>query len=203
MKREQITQNISPLPSGYRQLEYIQATGTQYILTNITGYNEHWKWFFSVRYTSGSILTHGQYNQNANNDRIMSLIGSVSVNGFNRFDYVCGGSYTVTPTFSPISDWCDVYEDYSHVEINELSYALTKYTKTSYKQLMLFAHYFGSTNWAFSQGQCRRVIVYDNNDNAKLDGYPALRISDSKPGLYDTVNDQFYTNQGTGEFLYA
>lgn len=32
---------------------------------------------------------------------------------------------------------------------------------------------------------------------------PALRVSDSKPGLYDTVNSVFYTNAGSGEFLYA
>ena len=31
---------------------------------------------------------------------------------------------------------------------------------------------------------------------------PSLRVSDNKPGLYDTVNNEFYVNQGTGEFLY-
>lgn len=31
---------------------------------------------------------------------------------------------------------------------------------------------------------------------------PALRISDGKPGMLDTVTENFYTNQGTGEFLY-
>lgn len=36
--------------------------------------------------------------------------------------------------------------------------------------------------------------------NEKLHLYPALRIADPKPGIYDTVNHQFYTNQGTGEF---
>lgn len=200
MKREHTTKEL--LLSGYRQLEYIQATGTQYILTNITGYNEHWKWFFSIKFTSAGSITHGQYNQNANNDRLMSLITSNST-GFNRFDYACGGGYTTTSTFSPISDWCDIYEDYNHVEINGTSYSLTKHTKTSYKRLMFFAHYFGSTSWAYSHGKYRRVIVYDNNDNLILDGYPVLRIADSKPGLYGFVNNQFYTNAGSGEFLYA
>lgn len=31
---------------------------------------------------------------------------------------------------------------------------------------------------------------------------PALRASDGKPGMFDTVSENFYVNQGTGEFLY-
>lgn len=31
---------------------------------------------------------------------------------------------------------------------------------------------------------------------------PALRSSDVKPGMLDTVSKKFYVNQGTGEFLY-
>lgn len=31
---------------------------------------------------------------------------------------------------------------------------------------------------------------------------PALRTSDGKPGMFDTVSKNFYVNQGTGEFLY-
>jgi len=29
------------------------------------------------------------------------------------------------------------------------------------------------------------------------------REQDNKPGLYDTTDNVFYTNAGTGEFLYA
>jgi hypothetical protein len=32
---------------------------------------------------------------------------------------------------------------------------------------------------------------------------PALRIADSKPGMYDLVSGQFFVNQGTGEFTYG
>jgi len=31
---------------------------------------------------------------------------------------------------------------------------------------------------------------------------PVIRTSDNKPGMYDIVNDVFYTNQGTGEFTW-
>lgn len=32
---------------------------------------------------------------------------------------------------------------------------------------------------------------------------PVVRNSDDKPGMYDLVNDVFYTNQGTGEFTWG
>ena len=41
---------------------------------------------------------------------------------------------------------------------------------------------------------------YDNE--ILFNGIPCYRKSDNKPGLYDTVTKEFYTNQGTGEFLY-
>lgn len=38
------------------------------------------------------------------------------------------------------------------------------------------------------------------NDNLVRDLIPCYRKSDYKPGLYDLVNDVFYTNVGSGEF---
>lgn len=32
---------------------------------------------------------------------------------------------------------------------------------------------------------------------------PCIRKSDNEPGLYDTINNIFYTNQGTGKFSYG
>lgn len=37
-------------------------------------------------------------------------------------------------------------------------------------------------------------------DELVFDLVPCYRKSDNKPGLYDAVNDVFYTNEGTGEF---
>lgn len=42
----------------------------------------------------------------------------------------------------------------------------------------------------------------ERNGEPILDLIPVLRISDGKPGMLNTVTGKFYTNQGTGEFLY-
>ena len=40
--------------------------------------------------------------------------------------------------------------------------------------------------------------VYDN-DTLVRNFIPCIRKSDNKPGLYDLANNEFYTNQGTGD----
>lgn len=43
-------------------------------------------------------------------------------------------------------------------------------------------------------------LRYREDDVEKLDLIPCYRKSDSKPGMYDLVTKQFFTNAGTGEF---
>ena len=43
--------------------------------------------------------------------------------------------------------------------------------------------------------------IYDN-DNLVRNYIPVLRTTDNTPGMYDLVNKVFYTNSGTGQFLY-
>lgn len=49
----------------------------------------------------------------------------------------------------------------------------------------------------FFPGKIYSIIEHSGDFNL----IPVYRKSDSKPGLYDTVNDIFYTNQGSGEFV--
>jgi len=44
-------------------------------------------------------------------------------------------------------------------------------------------------------------LRYREDDVEKLDLIPCYRKSDDKPGMYDLVTKQFFTNAGTGEFV--
>ena len=54
---------------------------------------------------------------------------------------------------------------------------------------------------AGAQGNLYRMTIKEN-DAIVRDYIPCYRKSDSKPGLYDIVNKQFYTNAGSGEFSF-
>jgi hypothetical protein len=45
--------------------------------------------------------------------------------------------------------------------------------------------------------------IYGVNAEERIHLIPALRKADSKPGMYDLVSGQFFTNKGSGEFTYG
>jgi hypothetical protein len=51
-----------------------------------------------------------------------------------------------------------------------------------------------------SSAKWKRVIIYTNGKKVR-DMIPCYRKNDSVIGMYDIVNDTFYTNSGTGAFL--
>ena len=54
------------------------------------------------------------------------------------------------------------------------------------------------------QGFAGKILGFqaERSGETILNLAPALRSSDGKPGMLDTVSKKFYVNQGTGEFLY-
>lgn len=208
MKREHSLITETPvLPDGYRRLEYLESTGTQYILTNITGANEHWKWHIIVKptYTThASCMLHGLYGVYGNK-RIMALLGTSSQTTV-YFDYACGGGYSrAVLNEIPINTIIDVFEDFNSVTINGATYSLTKYNNSRTDKVTLMGSWMGSgaNDHPMGNGQYHLFEIWDDNDNLKFKGYPAFRITDSKPGLYDIVNNQFLVNAWTDEFLYT
>lgn len=49
-----------------------------------------------------------------------------------------------------------------------------------------------------------RIYYYQQKRDGELvaDFVPCYRKSDNKPGMYDLVTNEFFSNQGTGQFLY-
>lgn len=66
----------------------------------------------------------------------------------------------------------------------------------------IFARNNNNSTGAHSKTRLYSLEISKNGDVAGI-FIPAFRIADNKPGLYDLVNNQFYTNAGTEEFLYA
>ena len=202
MRRQHIIkQSGGLLPAGYTQLEYIESTGTQWIKTNITGVNQDWSYVIDIMpLSTGLCGLHGIYGTK-DNSRIAALIGHTT----GRIDYVCGNTgYKQTTTALPRNIRYTIYDYKTKYTINNVDYAKQYANITTQENLMLLSFQvdYDSTNNGH-YGRLYHATVYNDNNVLVLDAYPALRDSDSRPGLYDTVNNVFYTNAGTGEFLYA
>jgi len=205
MKREHILQQQSPLPSEYRHLEYIESTGTQYIRPNILCGTQ-----MNVNITCASTDISGGIILGCMNAVGRSYIG---VNGKGiSFAY----ANTYEPYYYPLPHTYDINTN----QVYEFEYqsksgdywlkmdGVTKFTSSTSGNMpigleyTIFARNNNNSIGAYSKTRIYNLEVI-KNESINYTFLPALRIADNKPGLYDLVNNQFYTNTGTGEFLYA
>lgn len=181
------TQKSNPsyitLPIGYTQLEYIQSTGTQYIVTglNSTTRYDHEITFSDYTYTtkagilgsSGYYYSYTGYNNTLRwcmSDRAYDTPGSLTSKRTAKLGY----NY-LTVDGSSVSQISDTNSEPSD-----------------------------TTHTLFKGYNCASVKIYSYR--ASLDGQllrdfvPCKRNSDDELGMYDLVNDVFYPNAGTGVF---
>lgn len=187
------------LPDEYQEVEYIESTGTQYIDLPF-GFDNT-----DTITLKGSIISTSTYDKfmltpsiwNNDNNRF-AMMGIYD----NYFDIAYGNIPTPstlllprTPSDNNIYTW--TYENYEF-KLKELS--LSKDVKDitfggTTSNLKLFYGYNSNTKG--------KIAYYKHT---KINGttylfIPCYRKSDNEIGLYDTVNDVFYTNAGTGTFL--
>lgn len=201
MKREHILQQQSPLPSGYRQLEYLENTGTQYINTGVKG-NKYISWELRLRATNTSMVSCANGVQDWGSGNILLRIDPDSSNRYMRMYFCDHSNIQEVLTVQHDNNWHTFYVSNGSQKMDGVEYGQTTMTITNQNRTI----YIFSCNIGYASSFCKQQVEYSKllvNGMIVRDYIPALRISDNKPGLYDFVNNQFYTNAGTGEFLYA
>ena len=164
------------LPSGYTQLEYIKSTGTQYIMIPSKEYvvNEELEIDFAYTVFNGNYPTVYGSNKSeiyTNLNGDVLTYGNISISEPRKF------------------------------ELNQKQTIKAKFTSTfSFVQaLFAYARGVGNTEY-YSRGRMYKFI--DRLNGVEIfNMIPAMRNSDGKVGMYDTVTKQFFTNVGTGEFI--
>ena len=202
-----INRNGILLPSEYKQLEYLEGTGTQYIDTGLvpqTSYEYRFKYAMTATDTYKGPF--GCYNTESTNcTRIIQYNGSATT-VLVFFNCKAGGGGQSRELTTAISD---VVEG----QLSQYGYNLTNLTRNTHYSLwdnidcfptkgaagsanmFLFGRsgYIGKSKiWYFStynNGTCVQKLI------------PAKRVSDNVLGMYDLVTGNFLTNSGTGTFI--
>lgn len=178
------------LPSGYKQLEYIQSSGTQYIDTGIA--------------PSSTLKVVTTFTVNDDGWNNYSIFGSAwSESGF-MVDALSGGKIVFyskgygkqvpANVGSPNTIECSQ----SEFVVNGTSYQMTGTGTESTNNIFIF--WVGNQAYTDNRGRMKLYSfqMYDNGTLVR-DFVPC--ISDSGDvGLYDIVEEQFYANIGTGTF---
>ena len=194
------------LPSGYTQLEYIESTGTQHVDLGEDVYLQ-----------TGSII-EVDYQITADNPNQNEGWQSIYSNDTGGAPYPLG--YVGYGVSTRIKQYSYYYNNKAHVsdstvDMNRhvirqdgekfyrdgnLVYTHPTSNFTNYSHIWLFSRP-GDAGSLSAFGKLYSAKIWSNGTNLSFDGVPAKRNSDGVVGLYDTVNNVFYTNSGTGSFI--
>ena len=180
----------------YQRVEYLEATGTQYIDSGYKPTSEVLKYDLEYAITSS---TFG-FSIMGNNDDTDKYFG-IQFWG-NRF-------YVGTSRALLYKSWTQNQKYHKIVEANNGTLTVitdgvresTSYVSSLYKNssIGLFACKGDTKVESYGQARIYYAKIYDNNILVR-DFVPVVRSRDGVAGLYDMVGHKFYANAGSGSF---
>lgn len=194
------------VPDGYRKVEYLEGSGTQYIDTGWVNYNKaihsYKMKFQALALTEGGFF--GQFSSSAIRPGTLWL----SVNS-RAFKMSIGSDYSAISKVSYAYD-TNIHTFTNEINEGERTYRVTvdneesykTYSGTVYSDIPICLFRSSTSKYHPISARIFYFIICENGQEARY-LIPMLRNSDNKPGMYDLVNDVFYTNQGTGEFTWG
>lgn len=182
---------IEHLDVIYQRVEYIKSSGTQYIKTNILPTNKT-----GVYAKIASNLT--------SSDKVYFGSGAYfgAGNTSNKFYFGWNGAWTASASRPAIS-----VGNINIIQLNYLNSRKNIFNNTTvasnistlgnvtYPIYLFASNNSGAVSWISSISLYEFIVSKDNNVIANF--IPVYRKTDNKPGLYDTVNNVFYTNAAT------
>ena len=191
-----------PIDEKYTPVEYLESTGTQYIDTGIKLSNNSNVEINAKLTATSKRKSYYLFGSSLDQKRYMIAVGSTTDKYLADFK---NSSYRINSSVSAFDSAFHIHK------INNLNYYIDNILQGSQTSLnfsdtenaYLFDVRGRSTDSSVGvqAWQIKYCKIYDN-DTLVRNFIPCYRKSDNKPGLYDTVTKEFYTNQGTGEFLY-
>lgn len=192
------------LPNEYQQVEYIQSSGAQWINTGVSVNTENLRVKSIIMLTAvgttntggGDAIWVGQWSTSG-----YALIRNGSNPGIIRWH--SGGKYV--DVTAQLNVWKTIETTKTSFIYDDKIYILNNPSGSDANKL-LYLLWTSDTNGISPIEKARAKIkitkIYSGNTLIR-DMYPCIRKSDSVPGMYDSVNDVFYTNSGSGSFTFG
>lgn len=193
------------LPSGYTQVDYIQSSGTQYIDTGVIANNDI---EFYADFLTNSPIGRGQHGtifgarKNYKYGYQLTTYNDTNLQGhflFGTNNTVANIRYNAKITVGERQQIS--FKNHKLYLSDGTTTDVTSYDFNTEKNIYLFACN-ESGAFEFSKTRIYNLKLYNENTLIR-DFVPCYRNSDNEIGMYDLVNDVFYTNQGTGLFTYG
>lgn len=192
--------------SDYQEVEYIASSGTQYIYTG-----------YKPGPNTGVEVTY-QFTDLTVQQRVFGVQGLDSVSAsFTYVFYINGSSKWAYGFKNGTGNWISTnvaVNTNNHLlkfNVNNGYFSLDNGTNTAIKSstrtktALAPMTIFANTNEVGNVVNRSKLKIYDfkiyENGNLVKAFVPCYRKNDNTAGLYDLVNDEFYANAGTGDFV--
>lgn len=190
------------LPAEYQEVDFLESTGTQYIVLPISNITKTDEFELVVQRLNNKNTSCFGYSANGKyydiNLRQDSSQHPAEIAWGGTGIYIRSTSELLNDRFYKISlRLNDSNKLIGSIDGNPMSRSITPSEASLNAPLRLFgrsgANYYAITRcksfryWRDSAVSCNIISCY--------------RKSDNKPGMYDLVSGEFFINQGTGEFL--
>lgn len=190
------------LPSEYQEVEYIENTGTQYIITDLLFpkelENPKIEWgFMQIAVPSGDNMVFGYWS---NGSIYFEVYNSTALSyasiGKNHYDRISNANLTKDMFIAGVMTKETMY-------LNGYSYATNAEDTIdqSVRPMAIFAWNSSSGRTYTNKGVRIYYLRFFDGNTKMADYVPCYRKSDGEIGMYDTVTKTFYTNSGTDTFL--
>ena len=185
------------LPDEYTQLEYIESTGTQYIDTRFKP-NNNTRFVLDANVETYNLDSAIFGARTAYQNKAFCLWTVQTTTAYQN-DY--GSSANVVSRKSSGRHLLDKNKNTLYVDGELIDTATNSAFSCDYSAYLFTINNGGSALTSYpTKAKLFSCQIYDNGVLIR-DFVPARRNSDNVLGLYDIVNDVFYTNAGTGEFV--
>ena len=199
-------QKSSILPSGYTQVDYIEGHRAEYI---DTGFKATPKTRVEATFQFTQVTPTQQRIFGNAFSETDGLVFTTYINGSGNFAWACRndtGNWTSTEITADTNKHTFIVDSLNNsVSIDNYNATITSTrTNNSVTTILLFVHRYNNVVDENSKSYLKMYStkIYDN-DVLVRNFIPCYRNSDNVVGLYDIVNNVFYTNQGTGAFTYG
>lgn len=188
------------LPSQYQEVEYIESTNRQYIDSGVIGRP-------NIEVKAKAIFTDSANLSN------LGLVGSRQASGGTRFYII--SIYNNRWHLGLSGDWIsntlpkknilyDIHSSFIEGEYilyvdNNIILSGNANVETTYPLYIFGVNNYGNVSRLASAKLYSLEIIQDNTLVRNF--IPCYRKADGEIGLYDIVNNRFYTNSGTGTFI--
>lgn len=172
------------LPSEYQEVEYIESTGTQYINTGVVGATTNMAYEIKFQKTGYWLIG------------AVSIAGSSGDSAISANQIRFGTQYVTNLNLNEDAHTIYVDKEKYTIDGTTTNWDSTS-TLTGNKNIYLF---WANGSSIDKNGKIYYCNIYDNNTLVRC-FVPCYRKSDNEIGMYDLVNNKFYTNAGTGNFV--